>query len=198
MKRRTINTVIKMTIDEVFFNGDLDDFEPRVNDNLKSPKYALNDTDLRALAEKLNIYFDKLSVIYPNKVKPINPLLTPQETSNKNTVGKLRQLIQPRVSLFIAFFSLLFLISFGGEAEAGLYLEDYDLDNDPGSVSVEERRVFVTHQKFPFLTKVDRNKNGRIDPSELSALNAFIQNQADNRLDDMFSPNNIEEEDAIA
>lgn len=187
MKRDYINTVIKMTIDQTFFQGKLEEYEPRVKEDLTKPKYSLIPEDLRALSLHLNKKFYSLSKSDPDIVSPIIPPLTPEETSDKNTVEKLRKLIEKRVAALVVAVFTFYMACGVDPSEAAIYLEDYNLDNNPAAVSAMERRVFIAHRKFPALIKADINKNGRIEPSELSLLNDYLEEETEAELQDVFS-----------
>lgn len=155
--------------------GNQGPYKPGPDEPLEA-NYGMVITARRDLALRLN-------EVYSEEGNPIHPILTPPETGDKDTVRKLVGLVAPRFSVFVAAVFLFSQVS----AALPAAIEDFDHDGRPQSVSGSERRAyFASRLKLP-MERFDANKNGRIDPDELDAVNAFISKAVDEEVAAYFS-----------
>lgn len=164
MHANTIYALIRKAISRAI--GQQAPFRPRPDESLES-NYGIGISARAAL-------FQPLNEVFAEEGNPISPALTPNSTRNKDTVRALKTLIASRVAMMFIVV-LICSMQFGsGNAVAAPHIEDYDLDNNSEVVTVEERNLYFSHTKTLKVAEFDTNRNGRIDPSELTAINLAI------------------------
>lgn len=161
----------------------LKSYEPKADESLFGI-YGFNHLKKRAMFKPLNDEFAASG-------HPLGPKLSGSETVEYDSVrGMSEHIFKSRFnSVFpclLMFLAMGFGLLFNENALAAVKLQEINLDGNPKLVTYEERRLYFSNRTKITIGDFDLNKNGRIDPDELTKINIAIAAETRNRLKDLF------------